>query len=119
MAAQSTINKHANALITLFISKYEEKHKRAPQINRYKQKWGFQDMVTDIGYEKSKEVIEHYFGLRKADHPVQTLLYNYDQYARVIEEKAKDRAERHALRAETKKVVEGMRNIGNDSSERS
>lgn len=118
MASQTTINKQCNVLISLFIKMYEEKHRRSPQINRYKQKWGFQDMIADIGYEKSQEVMSYFFGLNKPEHSVQTLLFNYDRYAKILDELAKDKEERRRLREETQRRVEEWDNIGNNGGKR-
>lgn len=116
MAAQSQLSKQANGLITLFVKLYQEKHKRAPEINRYKQKWGFQDMVEDLGYDQAKKVIEHFISLRQANHTVQELLFNYDRYSKTLIAREKDREERLALREQTRLRVEEREANGNDGS---
>lgn len=113
MTSQATLTKQVNALMTKYVSDYKAKHKREPQFNRYRQKWGFQDMLADIGYEKSQEVIDYFFSLRRPEHGVQALLNNYDRYAKVLEDLARDREERHRLREETAQRVREWEESGN------
>lgn len=106
MVAQATLNKQANALITLFVRLWKEKYpKSEPQINRYREKWGFQSMVEDLGYSRAQEVVEYYFKTGRVGHPVQQLLFNYDKLHKVMTEIAEDEAKRAELRAATEKRV--------------
>lgn len=107
--AKLTTNQQAYALISLFEKHYDKQYGRKPQVNRHRDKWGFQDMVEDLGYEGAQEIIAYYFQLKKyVGHPVQGLLRNYDQFARIRQERAEDEANRLRLRAETKKRVEAF-----------
>lgn len=113
MTSQQTINKQVNALMDRFLKGYEAKWKTPAQFNRFKFKWGFQDMLSDLGYEMSQEVIDHFLSLKIANHSAQTLLYNYDRYAKVLQERERDREERHALRKKTEQAVREMEEHGN------
>lgn len=113
--AKLTANQQAYALITLFEKHYIKKYGRKPDINRHRDKWGFQDMVEDLGYPLAQEIVEYYFDLNYINHPVQTLLRNYDKFNRVRDERREDEANRLRLRAETKKRVEEWEKThGND-----
>jgi hypothetical protein len=105
MVAQATLNKQANALITLYIAEYKHKYQRDPVINRYREKWGFISMVEDLGYERSREVVEYYFKTGRVGHPVNGLLQNYDRLHKILTEITKDDEERERLRRETEERV--------------
>jgi hypothetical protein len=108
MASQQAVAKQAYALISLFEKVFQEKYSRKPQINRFREKWGFQDMIADLGYDDARETIQYYFRTGKQGHPVSFLLQNYDKVFQFMEEKKRDEAERAALRRETEKRVREM-----------
>jgi ribosomal protein S15P/S13E len=105
MAAQNAVAKQAYALITLFEQCFEKKYHRKPQINRFREKWGFQDMVTDLGYSAARETVEYYLKTGKQGHPVAFLLQNYDKVNQFMEEKKRDEANRAELRKQTAQKV--------------
>ena len=105
MAAQSTITKQGNALVTLFIKQYTDKYGRTPTLNRYKAKWGFFDMTQDLGYDRAQEVVKYYFMTAKSGHPVEFLHNNYEKIAVFYEEKKLDERKRAELRALTEERV--------------
>lgn len=115
MASQATLTKQVNALISLYIKCYRDKHKSDPTLNRYREKWGFNSMLEDLGYERAREVIEYYFSTGANGHTVQKLLQNYDRYSRTLTEIAHDAEEREKLRRETEiRVKEWLR--GNEGT---
>lgn len=105
MASQQAVAKQAYALISLFEKEFDKKYSRKPQINRFREKWGFQDMVTDLGYEYAKDTVEYYFKTGKQGHPITFLLQNYDKIAKFMDEKKQDEAKRAELRAQTAQRV--------------
>lgn len=106
--AQSQEQKQAFALLDLYVVCYIDKYKRKPSINRYRDKWGFIDMVDDLGIDQSKKVIEYYFKVTSPGHSLNNLFVKYDKLSATLNEKEKDRAERERLRQITKKRVEAM-----------
>lgn len=116
MVSQATLNKQANALITLYVKEYSAKYNRAPNINRYREKWGFISMVEDLGYERAQKIIEYYFTTGRIGHPVQGLLQNYDRLNRILTEMAEDEKNRERLRRETEQRVREWEAVhGNES----
>lgn len=110
-----TANQQAYALISLYEKHYQNKYSRRPLINRHRDKWGFQDMVEDLGYERAQEVVSYYFELKYIGHPLPDLFRNYDRFSRIMKERAEDEAERHRIRQETRKRVEEFeKRHGND-----
>lgn len=103
--AQDTITRQANGLVTLFIKTYTDLYSRAPSLNRYREKWGFQDMITDLGYDRAKEIVLYYFKTTKSGHPVSFLLQNYDKINSFYEEKIDDDKRRAELRRQTAERV--------------
>lgn len=103
---RTTISNQTHALITLYVKLYTDKYEKPPVINRYREKWGFQSMIEDLGYERAREVVEYYFNTKKPGHPVPGLLFNYEKLSITLEEMANDEAIRAELRAQTKQRVE-------------
>jgi hypothetical protein len=117
MVTQSTLTKQANGLVTQFIKNYTDKYGKPPVLNRYKEKWAFQDMVSDLGYERAKTVVDYYFATNNLGHPVQYLMYNYERLNRVMLEREADRENITRLAAETeKRVREWEEKLGNQGS---
>lgn len=108
MTPKNTAAQNANALITLYIKCYTEKYSRKPNINRYRIKWGFQDMVEDLGYQRSREVVEYYFRTGRSGHPTDFLLMNYEKISEVYEEKQEDERKRAELRKQTEQRVKEL-----------
>ncbi|AXH68770.1 hypothetical protein SEA_COMRADE_55 [Streptomyces phage Comrade] len=108
MAAKNTQAQNANALITLYIQCFTEKYSRKPNINRYRVKWGFQDMVEDLGYGPAREVVEYYFKTARQGHQVEFLLMNYEKVFEFMEEKKKDEEKRAELRRQTEERVKEL-----------
>jgi len=100
--------KTVNALISLYEKLYAEKYGKKPLINRYKDKWGFQDMLKDLGPVESKEIIQYYFETHRPGHPLLQLFRNYDDMVRRKLEREKDEVDRKKLRAETKLKVQEL-----------
>lgn len=118
MVAQSTITKQANALVTLFIKEYTDKYKTGPStLNRYREKWAFQDMVTDLGYERAQEVVQYYFRTGKSGHPVQWFIYHYEELNNIMKELEKDKLDQARWAKETEeRVRKWEESIGNQGS---
>ena len=103
-----TANQQAYALITHFEKKYVEKYGEKPQVNRHRDKWGFQDMIEDLTYAGAQEIIDYYFGL-EGSHTIQRLHRNYDQMARIRKERAEDESEREKIRKQTAERVKAWK----------
>lgn len=102
----ATAAQKANALITHYVKLYKAKYKKEPEINRYRERWGFQAMIEDLGDAEARLVIEHYFETGKIGHPVQYLLHNYDRLAKIRRELEEDKANRLRLREQTRLRVQ-------------
>lgn len=96
-------------LMNLYLDTYKDKYDRMPKpFNRFANKWGFKGMVDDLGYDRAAVIVKYYFETRRADHPVQYLLYNYekiDAHLTAVEDDARVRAE---IREQTRRLVEGI-----------
>lgn len=87
-------------LIDLFVLCYTSKTGRKPVVNRYKEKWGFQDMIDSIGYERSVEIVKFYFETSNAWTPV-SLFNIFDKLDESLRRRDEDRARREKLREKT------------------
>lgn len=105
MAAKT---QQGNDLVNLFLTLYKEKYGRAPRgFNRFASKWGFQDMIEDLGYDRAAVIINDYITSPRPEHTVNHLLYNYDKMDEHLRRIEEDDAERERIREETRKLVEG------------
>lgn len=101
-----TPNQQAYALISLYEKLYADKYGQKPSdLNRFKVKYAFGDMISDLGYGGSEEVIKYYFKTSRPGHPLQYLLYNYEKLERIRLEIIEDDQRREALRERTKLAV--------------
>jgi hypothetical protein len=99
-----------HALISLYLKNYKSKYGRDPlNFNRYRDKWGFQGMIEDLGVERAKEVIDWYFSARSAGHSTNYLLNNYDKINTRMREREEDEIDRQKLLEESRKRVEEWR----------
>lgn len=74
-----TKRQQAHALITKFEKLWKKQYGKDYVGNRHADRWGFEDMITDLGYDESQKVVEYYFNLGVPGHPRSTLLYRYDE----------------------------------------
>jgi hypothetical protein len=97
--------KQSYSLISLFEHMYELKTGRKPTLNKYREKWGFQDMIDSIGYDRAVEVIKFYFDTPNAWTPGH-LFNNFDRLDESLRKRDDDRAHRAALREQTRLRME-------------
>lgn len=99
--------KQAYSLIGLFEHMHELKTGRKVALNKYREKWGFQDMIDSIGYERSTEVIKFYFETVNAWTP-QHLFNNFDRLDESLRKRDEDRKRRAILREQTRQRMEDI-----------
>lgn len=100
-----------HALITIYTNLYKERYGgKSPSINRYREKWGMQDVIDSVGYDRAKELINYYFTLDKSGHPISWFLYNFDKLDQLKRDVDADKEHRDMLRYSTKIMVEERRN---------
>lgn len=100
-------DKQPYILLSLYESLYKEKYGKAPRINKYREKWGMQDVLDSIGFDRAKELLEYYFKTSKVNHPLNFFFFNFDKLDFMKHEIDKDIQNRISLREATKKLVEG------------
>lgn len=110
-----TTKQQQNALASKYVKLFTAKYGHKPtNFNRYRDQWGFSDMVTDLGYERAGEVLSYYMTTSRPGNPVQYLFYNYEKYDNLMRELAEDEANRTQLREQTRRRVEEMESRGNE-----
>jgi hypothetical protein len=98
--------KEPYVLISLYQSLYKERYGSVPSMNKFREKWGMQDVIDSIGFDRTKCLLEYYFTTGKNGHPLQFFYYNFDKIDQVNKEAEKDKENRKRLREATKKMVE-------------
>jgi hypothetical protein len=98
--------KLAHALVSFYVSLYKFTYDREPRINRHREKWAMQDVIDSVGYDKSKELLQYYFKIKKPGHPLTWFFYNFDKLEEVMEKTQKDKERRAFLLEQTKRMVE-------------
>jgi len=101
--------KDVNALLTYFVKVYKQHYGAAPtNFNRYAKKWGFTDMLTDLGFDRTTELIDYFFE-STGPHNVESLLREYGDYNESFEAALKDKQKRNELAIETQRRVQAYR----------
>ena len=93
------------ALISLYLACYQEKYGRVPTVNRYRDKWGFQDMIDSVGYDQSRKLVEYFFATDQS-HTLNRLFNTFDVLDDAMRKRDADREYRAKLLEETKKRME-------------
>ena len=104
---KATKTRKVNALMTKFIQLYTDKYGIKPKFNRNTEKWGFDHMVDDLGFE-ALPALEYYFTLKR-NHNAQDFLRNYHDINDWRLEDIEDEENRRKLAEETKRRVEEHR----------
>ena len=99
-------DKEPYILISLYQSLYKDKYGRTPTMNKFREKWAMQDVIDSVGFDKARDLLNYYFSLSKAGHPLQFFFYNFDRIDMARTESDKDKDRRRLLLEETKKMVE-------------
>lgn len=99
--------KEPYVLISLYQKLYFQKYNKEPKLNKYREKWAMQDVISSVGFDRAKELLEYYFKTNKSGHPLQFFYYNFDRIDSLKVEIDKDVLNRRMLREATKKMVEG------------
>lgn len=104
------------ALISLYENLYLDKYGKRPVVNRYREKWGMQDVIDSVGYDRAKELLDYYFKTNKPGHPVNWFFMNFDSMDKMLYQKAEDEINRKKLKQLTKQMVEEMESNEHRSS---
>lgn len=102
--------KLAHGLVSLYCVLYKEKYNKVPVVNRYKEKWAMQDVVDSTGYDRAKVLLEYYFKMSKAGHPLQFFYYNFDKIDLTLSQVEEDKVRRELIRQKTKAMVQEIDN---------
>lgn len=107
-----TLAQQANALITKYVKHYTEKYGKAPVINRYRERWGFQSVIEDLGKDDAEKALKYFFIL-DGPHEVQRFLRTYDELHKMRLADEEDKKRVAQLHEETaRRVKEWMERYG-------
>ena len=99
-------NQKSHALVSLFKTQYKKRYGENPKLNAYSAKYGMGDVMEDVGYERTRELIEYYFTC-EARHSVTEFLNTYDSIDTLEQARKSDEEERRKLREETRRRIQG------------
>lgn len=103
----ATAKQVAHAMVTYFAEQYKAKYGVKPELNRFKARWVFDDMLTDIEEEDVKKIIDYYFATQSlVGHSLDWFQYNYEKLAVAMEATEKDRAALALIREESRRRTE-------------
>ena len=103
MTARS-LAQQANALITKYVQHYTGKYGVKPTVNRYRERWGFQAAIEDLGRADAEAALAYFFIL-DGPHDVPTFLRRYDELHKMRLADEKDKRDVAKLHEETAKRV--------------
>jgi len=99
-------SKEPYILLTTYQNLYKEKYNKVPTLNKYRDKWGMQDVIDSVGYSRADELLKYYFRVGKQGHSLQFFFYNFDKLDIMEKEIVRDKQNRQVLQAATKRLVE-------------
>ena len=99
-------NKEPYILLTEYQNLYKERYKKAPALNKFREKWAMQDVIDSVGFDRARELLAYYFHTAKSGHPLNFFYNNFDRMDTFMQSAEKDRETRRKLREATKKLVE-------------
>jgi hypothetical protein len=80
-------------------------------LNKYREKWGFQDMIDSIGYDRAVEVMKFYFET-PAPWTTTQLFNTFDRLDDSLRKRDADRERRAILREQTRQRMEQAHESG-------
>lgn len=109
-------DKQVTDLFKLFSEEYKAKYGNTPSFNRYREKWGFRDMLTDLGFEEAQQVVRFFFKTG-GDHTTARLFGSYDSLRDQKDKSEKDQARiEDMMKATEQRVREWEAKHGNHRS---
>lgn len=101
-----TAKQQPQVLISLYLELHRNKYGKAPVVNRFKEKWAFQDVIDSVGYERARQLLEYYFETSVPGHPLMNFYYSFDKMDEALTARDADRSYRLQLMEETRKRFE-------------
>lgn len=108
MDSNSNKYEKAQQLMKLFNAYYKSKYGVDYKGNSHSDKWGFVDMVEDLGWSEAVDVVEYYFKTKpRGGHSRQHLCYHYHEYSQTLEQVEKERNLKREILRRMKENHEG------------
>ena len=97
------------ALMNFYSKCYATKYGNEPLVNRYRERWGFQDMIESVGEKPAMAIIEYYFEIQSS-HTTRYLFNNFDALYKGLEARTLDREKRKRIMQQTRERMERLEN---------
>jgi hypothetical protein len=98
--------KLAYGLVSLYCTLYKQAYNKQAVVNKYREKWAMQDVIDSVGYDRAKTLLEYYFNMSKAGHPISWFFYNFEKLDLALQQAEEDKTRRELIRSRTKLMVE-------------
>jgi uncharacterized protein YdiU (UPF0061 family) len=105
--------KDCHALISYYEKIYKAQYNKAPNVNRYAARWGFDSVLQSMNSEDAKALLDYYLttpATRK--HDLDWFFYHYHDLIDGMQKAQADAAHRRKLMEESKLRAEQWRNSG-------
>jgi Zn-dependent oligopeptidase len=99
-------NRGPYILLSLYEKLYTQTYSKKPRLNKYREKWGMQEVIDEVGQARAAELLEYYFRTGKNGHPIQWFFYNFDRLDDMLTQQSEDAERRRRMREATKRLVE-------------
>lgn len=98
----------AEQLMEIFDECYKAKYAIDYKGNKFKDKWGFIDMISDLKWKDAERVVRYYFKTSpRGGHTREHLFYHYHEYKQTIDDAAREKAMRRQILEKMKEKHEG------------
>lgn len=99
--------KTSHAMVSYFAAQYKKKYGKAPIMNRYAARWGFDSMLRDMPQAEVKSLVDYYFTTNSPNgHQLDWFFYNYEKLMRTKLDFDADQEELAKIREATRKRTE-------------
>ncbi len=91
----------AYTLLSKYTKFYTGRYGSTPVVNKYREKWGMQDVIDSVGSIRALELLEYYFRVDKPGHPLVWFYQNFDRLAEIEEQQRRDRERIERIRQQS------------------
>lgn len=103
--------KQAHTLTSYYKSIYQKKYGKAPVVNRYSARWGFDAVLMDMPVQEAEALLDYYLETASPNsHSLEWFFYNYEKLVDAKKNRDADAALAARLRRESQQRAERWRN---------
>lgn len=108
--------KDCHALTSYYEKAFQQKHGRAPNVNRWSARWGFDSVLQSMNSQQAKDLLDYYFTTPATkQHDLDWFFYHYHNLVDGMLKSRTEKAHRNRLMEESKIRAEKWRQSGKQS----